>query len=206
MPTSEQKAWDALARLDPAGVCARAPCAFDRASRVYTLESFGQSISLSLSDRVFSSPAPLGSFILSEFKENAEFSFLSYLLSAKNTPLSGRLVKPGALPGGDIYERGTHRLPLDRLAQSYSGDPAGLLQKARMFGAAPLSFGDAAARLFPLPRLPVVIILHAAGDEFPARADLLLDSTCTDHLPLDAIWSTAVMTVLLMVLAAPPPA
>ena len=53
-------------------------------------------------------------------------------------------------------------------------------------------------RLLPLPRVPVAAILWAGDEEFPGRADLLLDSTCELHLPADVIWSVAMLSVMMM--------
>nr|NIP92808.1 DUF3786 domain-containing protein [Akkermansiaceae bacterium] len=58
-----------------------------------------------------------------------------------------------------------------------------------------LSFGDASVELLPLPRIPVSLILWKGDDEFPSRADLLFDSSCEMHLPLDIIWSAAMLSV-----------
>ncbi len=46
--------------------------------------------------------------------------------------------------------------------------------------------------------MPVTLILWLGDEEFPPRADLLLDSSCEIHLPLDIIWSVAMLTVLMM--------
>jgi hypothetical protein len=51
-------------------------------------------------------------------------------------------------------------------------------------------------KLLPMPRIPVAIILWLEDEEFPPRAVLLLDSTCELQLPLDIIWSIAMMSVL----------
>jgi hypothetical protein len=61
-----------------------------------------------------------------------------------------------------------------------------------------MDYGDTSVRLFPFPRVPVVLIIWKQDKEFPARADILLDSTCSEHLPTDIIWSTAMMSILTM--------
>ena len=61
-----------------------------------------------------------------------------------------------------------------------------------------MNYGDASVELLPLPRIPVTLILWLSDYEFPARADLLFDSTCEQRLPLDVIWSIAMMSVLVM--------
>ena len=54
---------------------------------------------------------------------------------------------------------------------------------------APLA--DAALLLAPLPRVPVTMTLWLADEEFPARAGLFFDSTCSLQLPTDILWSLA---------------
>jgi hypothetical protein len=58
--------------------------------------------------------------------------------------------------------------------------------------------GDASIKLFPLPRIPVVLTLWLEDEEFPAGADLFFDSTCDLQLPTDIIWSIAMMSILIM--------
>ncbi|HKN19317.1 MAG TPA: DUF3786 domain-containing protein, partial [Dissulfurispiraceae bacterium] len=60
------------------------------------------------------------------------------------------------------------------------------------------NYGDAALRIEPFPRLPMTLILWLQDEEFPARAELLVDSSCTMHLPVDVICSIALTTVMLI--------
>jgi len=54
-------------------------------------------------------------------------------------------------------------------------------------------------RLFPLPRVPVTLVLWLRDEEFPPRMDLLFDSTCDLQISLsDIIWSIAMMFCLVM--------
>jgi hypothetical protein len=39
------------------------------------------------------------------------------------------------------------------------------------------------------------VLLWTEDDEFPARADLLFDATCSAHLPLDILWSAAMVSI-----------
>ncbi len=92
----------------------------------------------------------------------------------------------------------SHLLPLNKLAEKYDGDVDGFLERGVMIGAKQMNYGDSALKLSPFPRVPIVIILWEGDEEFPARADILFDSTCSVHLPTDIIWSTAMMTILVM--------
>jgi hypothetical protein len=66
-------------------------------------------------------------------------------------------------------------------------------------GAQIASLGDAAIRLYPLPRVPVTMILWLEDEEFPARTALFFDSTVDFQVLLsDIVWSIAMMSTLVM--------
>jgi len=107
-------------------------------------------------------------------------------------------VKPANIQGGDLFFRGSHTLPLENLAKIYGEDTSSFFQKGRELCAKAEPYGDASIRLFPLPKIPVTLILWLGDDEFPARTDLLFDSTADIHLPLDMLWSLAMLSILVM--------
>ncbi len=107
-------------------------------------------------------------------------------------------MKPENLKGGQLFASGTHVLPLDEVAEKYAADKAGYLEKGIELGGESTNYGDAALRIEPFPRLPVTLVLWLEDEEFPARAELMVDSSCTMHLPIDVIWSIAMTTVLLI--------
>jgi hypothetical protein len=119
-------------------------------------------------------------------------------VNAKEFDATGRLVQLQDISGGDIFTKGSHVLPLEQVAQKYGNDKAGFLERGRTWGGEVLTLADASIRLTPLPRIPVTVTLWTADDEFPARADLLLDSTGELQAPTDILWSLAVMSVLIM--------
>ena len=61
-----------------------------------------------------------------------------------------------------------------------------------------MKYGDASLQLLPLPRIPISLTLWLEDDEFPARVDIMFDSTCELQLPTDIIWSVAMMSALVM--------
>jgi hypothetical protein len=198
MLTGEERAWEALAELSTEDVCRRAGVSFDTSSGLYAVKSFGQAILVSPKDREMLSRSPTGRLLLGKLGRYYKLPVLWYLIGAKDIPLSGELIKPSDTAGGQIYMRGTHVLPLDRIAERYGGDVQGFLRRGGELGGEPLGYGDASLRLFPLPRVPVTILLWQSDDEFPSRAALLFDSTCKLHLPGDIIWSTAMVSALVM--------
>ncbi len=48
-------------------------------------------------------------------------------------------------------------------------------------------YGDIALEFMALPRIPVVCVLWAEDEEFPARVSFLFDPSIESFLPLDVI-------------------
>ena len=120
-----------------------------------------------------------------------ELVLLCYLSGAREMPLDGRWVSERSLRGGDLFFAGPHALPTAALAARFAHDAAGFAEAGRAAGGVPAGYGDASFRLQVLPRVPVIVVLWVADDEFPARASFLFDSTADAHLPLDAILALA---------------
>ncbi len=196
----EEKAWEVLAGLRPEDVCRAASVSCDPASGVYTVRSYGMEFQVSLNEKKILGPAPGSGVLLGRFGDFFRLSLLWYLVSAKDIACTGRPVKLQHIKGGEIFTKGSHVLPLDRVAQKYGKDKAGFISKGKGLGGEVAQYGDASVRLLPFPRVPVIITLWTADDEFPARADLLLDSTCELQLPTDIIWSIAMMSALVMMM------
>ena len=172
MLSGEAWAWDALAGLDPEDICNRAELSFDRESGLCILKSFSQDIFISLKNKRMFGSSPISDFLLNKLGRYSRLSVLYYLIGARNIPLSGKLVKPD--------------------------DMSEFLKRGMELGGDSLSYGDASLRLFPFPRIPVVLITCKGDDEFHPCANLLFDATCEAHLTPDVIWSTAMMSVLIM--------
>src|SRR3990172_9998136 len=129
MSSGEEKAWSILRDLDPAEVCRNARAGFDDEKGLYLLKSFGMDISIDPKKKEIYTDAPEGDLLLKRLGYFSVLSVLWYMTSAKNIPLSGRLVQPVNLKGGHIFFRGTHVLPLDKLASRYGKDMAGFLRR-----------------------------------------------------------------------------
>ena len=198
MSPGEEKAWKIIVKLDPGEVCRRASVSFDAEAGYYSLESLGKEIRLLPRERNMFSDSPGSDILLQRLGYFFNLSALWYLVTAKDIPLTGRLVKPMNLKGGQLFFRGTHLLPLDAVAGKYGNDLPGFLTKGKALGGSRSDYGDASIRLLPLPRIPVVLILWRGNEEFPPRGDLLLDSTCELQIPLDIIWSIAMTSLLVL--------
>ncbi|MHB8845886.1 MAG: DUF3786 domain-containing protein [Nitrospirota bacterium] len=195
----EAKAWEALAGLKPKEVCAGADAGHDASSGAYALTAFSIDFLIAPATRTISSDDPRAALFLGRYKDFFRLSVLWYLTSAKDIPATGRLIRPLDVKGGQRFFTGTHVLPLDHVQERYGRDMAGFLAQGMKFGAQIVGLGDAAIRLYPLPRVPVTMILWLEDEEFPARATLFFDSTVDFQILLsDIAWSVAMMTTLVM--------
>jgi len=195
----EAKAWETLAGLRPKDVCAGAKASYDDATGAYTLKAFGIDFTVSMGDRTIASKDPGAGLFLERYKDFFRLAVLWYMTSAKDIPATGRLIRPLDVKGGQRFFSGTHVLPLDRIQDRFGKDKKAFIERGLRFGSEIASFGDAAIRLYPLPRVPVTIILWLQDEEYPARATLFFDSTVDFQLSLsDMVWSVAMMTTLVM--------
>ena len=196
--SGDQMAWSLVAENANGTICQQADVKYDFVGNKFIMRSFGQEIVIDMSNFTISSPTPLGEQLLHRLGYFFDLACLWYLGKAKNKPLSGKLISPSSLSGGEIFQKGTHVVPLDQIASKYGNHIEGFYKKGEELGGRQLKHGDASLLLHPFPRVPVTMILWAPDDEFPARVDMFFDATCEQHLPADVIWSTAMTTVLIM--------
>jgi hypothetical protein len=192
----EERAWEMLSGMVPSEVCARACVSFDDSANRYTILSFGKRFAVDTGKKEITHIDPEGELFLKRLGYFFRLSVLWYLVRATEAGPSGKLIKPSGMPGGDIFFRGTHVLPLDSVARKYRADREGFLAKGRDFGARETAYGDASVEINPLPKIPVTVVLWLADEEWDARADLLFDANSLNHLPIDILWSVAMMSVL----------
>lgn len=196
----EKETWGILSSLDSTEVEKRAGALFNPDASVYTMRCFNEDISISLNEMEIMASSPLGIHLVNELKEYSRLSIVRYLAHAKDSPLTGRLVSPTDLPGGDFFSKGAHVLPMDKITDCFEKRFDEFLNAGKALGGSRAEYGDVSLRLFPFPRVPVFIILWAGDDEFPSMSSLLFDSSCISHMAVDILWATAMMTIEMMVI------
>jgi hypothetical protein len=194
--SGEDKAWEIIAGLLPEDVCRRTGAEFDHATGAYRLPAFGTWFSVDPKKKEILNLSPEGEIFLKRLRYFFVLSVLWYLVKATDSKPTGNLVKPSGLPGGDIFFRGSHVLPLEAVAKKYAQDRGGFKDRGRNYGGKLVEYGDAAIEFPAFPKIPVTVILWLADEEWESRADLLFDSTALSHLPIDVLWSVAMMAVL----------
>jgi hypothetical protein len=196
MLAGEEMAWDTLGLLDPEDVCRRSMAVFDSTAQAFKLEFFSQRVDVFLNSKIISGPEREGELLLERLSNYATSAILSYLIHASDNPFSGQLVSPADLSGGQIYTGGTHVLPVQLIADKYRTDREEFLDRGRILGGRELNMAEASFLLYPFPRLAIAILLWREDDEFPARSVLLVDSSAGRQLPPDALWVTAMMSLM----------
>jgi hypothetical protein len=196
--SGEEKLWERLLTFDPADVCKRAGALYDRDTGSYLLKLFEIDFLISLKKREIKSVTEKGEILTKRLAYFLNPSVLSYLVNAKKIALSGKLIKPENIRGGEFFFQGSHMLPLNKVAEKYGDDKGGFISKGKELGGRLMEYGDAAIELNPLPRIPVTFILWLSDEEFAARMDILFDSSCEIQIPLDIIWSIAMMSILVL--------
>lgn len=196
----EEKAWNNVCGLSRQDVCKRTKSVFDEKSEAYVLPCFGIDFHVNPCEMMISCPTERGAFFLGNLKDFFRLSVLCYLSSAKDIPPTGRLIRPVDVKGGHRFSAGTHVLPVDAIAAKYARDRDAFLERGKKYGADILSgYGDSSLRLYPLPRVPVTIVLWLEDEEYPAKLDLFFDSTCEFQISRsDIIWAIAMMCSVVM--------
>ncbi len=195
---SEEQAWHKLALSVPAEVCQRTGAGFRVHSGTYILNVFNASMAIHPTRREIRGTGDLCDLLLGGLSHYSCLPILWYLAQAQVISPSDKFMNPRELAGGLIFDQGSHALPLDKLAGKYGADTAAFLKKGISLGGVHSDSGDASLKLYPFPKVPILLVLWCRSEEFPANAVLLLDTTCPRYLPTDIIWAIAMVSVLVM--------
>lgn len=198
MKPGEDRAWEMLNELDPDDIKKNAAVLYDDGNECYILKSLGMEFSICPAERAIASVTPGGEFLTNRLAYFFSHAVLWYMAGAKDIGIVGRLVRPEDLKDGRHFFKGTHELPLGDIARKYGSDRELFLRRAIELGGRPLGFGDASVEFLPLPRIPLTLILWLGDEEFPARADVLFDSSAEKQVPIDIIWCTAMFGLISM--------
>lgn len=185
--------WKQLIPLDRQQTAKRAICQYLPDPDRYIVRMLNTEYVVDLSNQEISSTLPGCEPAPAEFLE--QLCILAYLINAQDLPLTNKLTKFEALPGGQFFFKGVHGLPLDKLEKAFGSHPDEIFKALEPLKAKKCEYGDASIELTVLPRIPLNIVIWAGCDEFPARVSMLCDSTTGSHLPLDALLTAVKLAV-----------
>jgi hypothetical protein len=115
---------------------------------------------------------------------------LHYLLSAKGTPISSKLISFKGLAGGVNYFQTFSKRTIEPLVKHFGEQPHLLVDAARRLGGHRVDHGDIAVVIDAFSRVPVTIIIWGRDEEFAPRGNILFDAVISDYL---SIYDTTVL-------------
>ena len=107
---------------------------------------------------------------------------LHYLLSAKGTLISNKLISFKELPGGVNYFQVFSKRTIEPLVKKFGEQPHLLIDAARKLDGRRIAYGDVAVIVDAFSRVPVTIVIWQGDEEFAPRGNILLDAAISDYL------------------------
>jgi len=178
--------WKTLAALPPQDVCRRSLASYDANLQCYHVQVLNEPYQVYPGESCIHSTNNRGTALSIEL----QLLILQYLVQAKELPLAGKWVTEKELKNGEMFYRGVHSLAMFKnpLEEKFGRRPDHFLEAGPSIGGIKVDYGDVGLKFQALPRIPVLLILWAADDEFPAKVTILFDPTIEHHLALDTIW------------------
>lgn len=112
---------------------------------------------------------------------------LHYLVSARGTPASNRLITFKQLPGCASYFRVFSQMTLTPFLDHFGEEPLLLINAGANLGGHKAGYGDVSITINALPRVPITFVLWRGDDEFSPRGSIIFDSSISDFLPTEDI-------------------
>lgn len=110
-----------------------------------------------------------------------------YLIQAQAVPVSNDWIGVQQLRDAHFFQ-GPHEPNLSPVLARFGHDPDGFRKRCLQLGGVSLPMADAAFRLRPFPRIPVVYLLWKGDEEFEPRLSVLFDRSIERHFAADAVW------------------
>lgn len=179
--------WEQLSQADPQVICRKAGVAYEPKLAAYLVPFLNAEFLCAIEARSIQA-------ITADSFTTVDFQFclvlLNYLLGANPREPSGRWIGEKELPGGEVFFRGPHGIPLEPLLALLGHKPDRLRSVAQKLAGTPEAMGDLAFRFCTFPRIPLLLMLWEGDDEFEPEMLMRFDSTITAHLErLDTIWA-----------------
>jgi hypothetical protein len=107
---------------------------------------------------------------------------LHYLIQAQGKDLARRWVDFRSLPGGVVYYPVFRGRVIARLVRMFGERPQALISAAAPLGGRAIAMADWAVEIPAFPRVPVVLALWEASDEFAPEGTIMYDDALPSYL------------------------
>ncbi len=184
---THQAYWESLAAAAPAEVSRRTGGIYSEEKKGYLLPVLNQKYLIIPAEKKIL--CMRGDFCEEEtLRDYFYLMVLLYLLNAAEGEPSRTWISEKELKGGTTFFRGPHALRTEELKEGFGEDLEAFFRAGARLGGVELLFGDKAFALTIFPKVPLAYILWKGDAEFPARVNVLFDSTIQKHFSLDGIW------------------
>jgi hypothetical protein len=124
--------------------------------------------------------------------------FLLFLLAfyskAKAIPLTGQLISYRQIPGGRVYDPVFEGRAVGPIARKLGDKPDSFTRAAEALSGTRIENGDIGYVIPTLPFTPLTYVLWLGDEEFPARAQILMDGSMENYLDAEAVSHLAEVT------------
>jgi hypothetical protein len=159
--------------------CIKSGAGYKRAGskEIITVEFLNQAYQVTLPDIDVS---PVGG--KAEVPISDKILILHYLTLASGAALSQKPIAFQELPEGASYLRTFSKRSIEPLVKYFGGEPKRLIEVAKRLGGSKADYGDAAVTISGFKMVPITLVLWGGNEEFPARGNILFDSTISEYL------------------------
>jgi len=174
-------AAEELRSLDPARVAELSGARLGPKS--LSLDFVGQRIRVGLDQVILSGPEG------AEVGLTDQVLILHYLVKADGRPITGEWIAYREIPGAQAYHPVFHKRAMAPLIAGFGKRPELLLELSGDLPAKPGQGADAAVIIQALPRVPLMLQVWSADEDFEAEAGVLLDKSVPGYLSAeDVAW------------------
>jgi hypothetical protein len=185
----DSELWERLQNADPQMLCSNAQVRYDAHLAAYVVP-FLKAEFLCSPDRQSIEPLTEDAFTTVDFQFC--LVLLHHLLEAQPGGFSGGWISEKEIPGGELFFRGLHGLPLEPLTKAFGHDPELFKKVAKKLAGLPMEMGDLAFQFRIFPRIPLALVLWEGDEEFEPEMLIRFDRSITSQLEkLDVIYALA---------------
>jgi hypothetical protein len=112
---------------------------------------------------------------------------LHYLIQAKGTPASNKMIAYKELPEGANYFPTFFKRAIKPIVDHFGNQPDRLPDIAGMVGGYKADYGDIAVTINAFSRVPITFILWGGDEEFPPEGNIIFDGNISDYLTTEDI-------------------
>ncbi len=112
---------------------------------------------------------------------------LHYLIQAKGTPFTQKLITYAQLQGGKFYCPAFHQRTLHPILRYFGKNPEWLLEIGKRLGGKQAGYGDLSVKIEPLPFVRIIFVLWRGDEEVPPNGNILFDKNIVDYLTAEDV-------------------